>query len=166
MPIWGLPSVAQAIAAPGFDAPEHCDEPWPYQFSPGDHVLVHLRGEGRNALWVPARVVRPSRVKQYPTTSLQYYILSYLSPSPSPPSSFSSSSGFTPAQGEFSPQDGTVKPDTPYIRALIAEELAWPMEERSFDEYEGGGGGAEFHMPVVPPRHLRRPVGGRFGGSH
>ena len=31
MPIWGLRTVAQVIAT-GFEGPQHCDEPWPYQF--------------------------------------------------------------------------------------------------------------------------------------
>ena len=31
MPIWGLKTVAQVIAT-GFEGPQHCDEPWPYQF--------------------------------------------------------------------------------------------------------------------------------------
>ena len=32
MTIWGLKTVAQVIAASGFEGPQHCDEPWPYQF--------------------------------------------------------------------------------------------------------------------------------------
>lgn len=33
--------------------------------------------------------------------------------------------------GEFSPQDGDVKPDCPYVRELIAEELMWPIDDPS-----------------------------------
>lgn len=31
--------------------------------------------------------------------------------------------------GDFSPSDGDVKPDCPYVRELIAEELMWPIDE-------------------------------------
>lgn len=83
MPIWGLKTVAQVIAT-GFEGPQHCDEPWPYQFmvcsslsyleirclilhsQPGQQVLVHVRGEGRNSVWVPGRIVKPTYTKQYP----------------------------------------------------------------------------------------------------
>lgn len=32
---------------------------------------------------------------------------------------------------EFSPQDGDIKPDCPYVRELIAEELMWPIDDPS-----------------------------------
>lgn len=91
-------------------------------------------------------------------------------PSSNPPyntTPCSSSLTQTQMQAEFSPQDGTIKPDTPYVRALIAEERAWPVKERSFDEHDD-----EIHVHAhhaaptvaVRPRDLRRPVGGLFKG--
>lgn len=83
MPIWGLKTVAQVIAT-GFEGPQHCDEPWPYQFvvrsqqslqtfswlltihQPAQQVLVHVRGEGRNSVWLSGRVIKPTYTKQYP----------------------------------------------------------------------------------------------------
>ncbi|KAH8108291.1 hypothetical protein DFH11DRAFT_1548746 [Phellopilus nigrolimitatus] len=117
MPIWGLKTVAQVIAT-GFDGPQHCDEPWSYQFSSGQQVLVHVRGEGRHSVWLPARVIKPTHTKQYPTTTLQYWRLEYFD------------NGVT-RTGDFSPQDGDVKPDCPYVRELITEELMWPIDDPS-----------------------------------
>lgn len=50
------------------------------------------------------------------TTTLQYYLLEYVD------------NGVRKAR-DFSPQDGDVKPDCPYVRELIAEELMWPIDE-------------------------------------
>ncbi|KLO16450.1 hypothetical protein SCHPADRAFT_914072 [Schizopora paradoxa] len=130
MPIWGLKTVAQVIAT-GFEGPQHCDEPWPYHFAPAQQVLVHVRGEGRSSVWLPGRIIKPTYAKQYPTTTLQYYRLEYLE------------SGIL-KRGDFSPQDGDVKPDCPYVRELIAEELMWPIDEpdRSIPPMRAGGAGA------------------------
>ncbi len=50
------------------------------------------------------------------TTTLQYYLLEYVD-------------GGVRKTRDFSPQDGDVKPDCPYVRELIAEELMWPIDE-------------------------------------
>ena len=50
------------------------------------------------------------------TTTLQYWRVEY-------------TENGTHKHGEYSPQDGDVKPDCPYIRELIAEELMWPIDE-------------------------------------
>lgn len=92
MPIWGLRTVAQVIAA-GFDGPQHCDEPWPYQFTvciyvffhnkpkrslsfllqPGQQVLVHVRGEGRMSVWLSARVIQSTYTKKYPVGGVLHH---------------------------------------------------------------------------------------------
>jgi hypothetical protein len=43
MPIWGLKTVAQVIAT-GFEGPQHCDEPWNYQFTVSARFLLIIHG--------------------------------------------------------------------------------------------------------------------------
>jgi len=115
MPIWGLKSVANVIAS-GFEGPQHCDEPWNYTFANGQLVLIHVRGEGRSSVWLPAQVVQATHQKTYPTMTLQYWRVDYVD-------------NGRRCTGDFSPLDGDIKPDCPYVRELIAEELMWPIDD-------------------------------------
>ena len=118
---------------------------------PGQQALVHVRGEGRNSVWLPARVIKPTYTKQYPvrwilivishcpethvlrqTMVLQYWQVEYIE-------------GGRRLFGEYSPLDGDIKPDCPYVRELIAEELMWPIDD------------ADREVKVVPV-HTRRGV--------
>jgi len=115
MPIWGLPSVNKVIAA-GYDGPQHCDEPWNYQFEVGQTALIHLSGEGRSSLWVEARIVSPAMRKRRGNETLTFYAAVWVE-------------NGRQRQGDWSPEDGNIKPDSPYVRELILEELMWPIDE-------------------------------------